>query len=96
MKPQGRCDRYFEPECQSCDNRAYDKDHEDSGSIAAVLRAEIEIATGAPFRDRKQANKKLASAAPRTAAAQSCRVGGKEWEGVRHPLAISRPTNKRK
>ena len=96
MQPQGRCNGYFEPERQSHDKRTYDKDHENSGPIAAILRAEIEIAIGAPFRDRQQATKKPAGAAARATASQSCRVGRKWWEGVRHPLAISRPTNRRK
>ena len=96
MEPKGRCNGHFEPKRQSGDDRADDEDHEHGGSVAAVLRAEIEIAMGAPVGDSQEAAKKSAGATSWAPAAQSSRVGGKGWEGVRHPLAISRPTNRRK
>ena len=81
MEPQGRCNGHFEPKRQSGDDRADDEDHEDGGSVAAVLRAEIEIAMGAPIGDSQEAAKKSADATSRAPAAQSSRVGGKGWEG---------------
>ena len=41
MKPHRWRKRHFHPKCQSRDDRADDKNHEDRRPVATVLRAEI-------------------------------------------------------